>query len=65
MGLEKWPFSQAETMEELLQNISDYQPEKRIQAVSPHLKELGNYESGVCNERLSELIRIICNGVDS
>ncbi|MDD6070954.1 MAG: CDP-glycerol glycerophosphotransferase family protein [Clostridiales bacterium] len=65
VGLEKWPFSQAETMEKLLQNISGYQPEKRLQAVSQHLEELGNYESGACNERLSEIIQGVCDGVDS
>lgn len=56
VSVDQWPFLQAESMEELLRKIDEYEPEKAEILVEKHLKELGSYERGECCHKVADKI---------
>lgn len=58
---EELPFLIAETNEELMQNIKDFDLEKYLESVSAFMKKHGVIEDGHASERVSDKIEIIIN----
>lgn len=56
ISVDQWPFLQAESMEELIRKIDEYEPEKAEILVEKHLKELGSYERGECCRKVADKI---------
>lgn len=56
VSVDQWPFSQAESMEELIRKIDEYEPEKAEFLIERHLKELGSYERGECCQKVADKI---------
>jgi Ca2+-binding EF-hand superfamily protein len=54
--VDKWPFTQARTMEELAENMKNYNETLAKQQIEQHLQELGNYEGGECCKKICEKI---------
>jgi len=54
--IEEWPFPLAETNEQLMGNISNFNEEKYKQAVKKHHADLGSYESGTACEQFCKLV---------
>jgi CDP-glycerol glycerophosphotransferase len=59
VSVEEWPFMQADTMEELVDNMRNYDEDLAKKEIDNHLQALGSYESGECckviGERLTKL----------
>jgi CDP-glycerol glycerophosphotransferase len=54
--IEEWPFPLAETNEQLMENILNFDEEKYKQAVKKHHLDLGSYENGTACEQLCCLL---------
>jgi len=54
--IEDWPFPLAETNEQLMENILNFDEEEYKQAVKRHHLDLGSYESGTACEQFCKLI---------
>jgi CDP-glycerol glycerophosphotransferase len=59
VSVEEWPFMRADTMEELVDNMRNYDEDLAKKEIDNHLQALGSYESGECckviGERLTKL----------
>lgn len=53
---ERWPFAQAKSMEELENNIRNYNREEANERIDRHLEELGSYEKGECCKSVADWI---------
>lgn len=51
-----WPFPLAETNQELIENIRNFDSEEYIDKVNKHHKELGSYETGHAAEQFYKLL---------
>lgn len=58
--VEKWPFPKAETNEELIRNIEQFDEERYKKDCNTHYKELGGCESGKASEIVSDIIMQHC-----
>ncbi|MDR0443429.1 MAG: CDP-glycerol glycerophosphotransferase family protein [Treponema sp.] len=54
--IEEWPFPLAETNEQLMENILQFDEEKYKQAVQKHHADLGSYETGNACEQFCEYV---------
>lgn len=54
--IEDWPFPLAETNEELIENIKNFDSKKYIEDVKKHHRDLGSYETGHATERFCKLL---------
>lgn len=56
VGMEQWPYKQAKTMEELEEDIAQYDDGWQLEQIQKHWTLLGNYEQGRCCEQLTDKI---------
>ena len=56
VGMEQWPYKQAKTMEELEEDIAQYDDGWQSEQIQKHWTLLGNYEQGRCCEQLTDKI---------
>jgi CDP-glycerol glycerophosphotransferase len=56
VSVDKWPFTQARTMEELAEIMKNYDEPLAKQQIEQHLQELGNYEGGECCKGVADRI---------
>jgi CDP-glycerol glycerophosphotransferase len=54
--IEDWPFPLAETNEELMKNIFNFDEEKYKQAIKRHHADLGSYEKGTACEQICRIL---------
>jgi CDP-glycerol glycerophosphotransferase len=54
--IEEWPFPLAETNQELLENIKNFDDAEYIKNVKKHHKNLGSYETGHATEQFCNLL---------
>jgi CDP-glycerol glycerophosphotransferase len=54
--IEEWPFPVAETNEQLIENINNFNEEKYKQAVRKHHVDLGSYENGTACEQFCRFV---------
>jgi CDP-glycerol glycerophosphotransferase len=54
--IEEWPFPVAETNEQLIENINNFNEEKYKQAVGKHHADLGSYENGTACEQFCRFV---------
>lgn len=56
VSVDEWPFTQAEDMKGLVENILSFNRRQAETAVNDHLKQMGCYETGNCCERVARMI---------
>jgi predicted RNase H-like HicB family nuclease len=54
VSVEEWPFMQADTLEELVDNMKNYDEALAKKEIDNHLQALGSYESGECCKVIGE-----------
>lgn len=54
--LQEWPFEQATNVEDLIQNIQQYDRKKASARMQNHIEQLGSYEQGTCCHQIAEII---------
>ena len=60
IGLDEWPFEQADTVDGLLECIRRYEASHNNNRIREHLQMLGSYEEGGSCERLAQIIEKEC-----
>jgi CDP-glycerol glycerophosphotransferase len=56
VSVDEWPFTQAKTMEELAENMRNYDEVLARQQIDRHLQKLGSFEGGECCKAVAEKI---------
>ena len=56
VGLDEWPFEQANTVDTLMECVENYDSEKAKIRIEEHLKRLGSYEQGECCGQIAKRI---------
>lgn len=60
VSVDAWPFMQAVNMNELVENIENYDTGRAQTKIETHLRQLGSYETGKCCEHVAERICAQC-----
>lgn len=58
--IEKWPYSVAESKEELVKEIINFDEMVFQEKVAEHLEDTGSYDDGSASEKVAELIASYC-----
>lgn len=56
VGIEEWPFAQADNMKKLIEIIAAYDEKEAEEKISAHKEALGSYETGHCCQSVAEQI---------
>lgn len=56
VGLDEWPFEQANTVDTLVECIEHYDKREAKMRIEEHLKQLGSYEQGECCGQIAKRI---------
>ncbi|MBQ4058959.1 MAG: CDP-glycerol glycerophosphotransferase family protein [Lachnospiraceae bacterium] len=56
VGLDEWPFDQADTLDDLIEYVKEYDDTTTYVNIEDHLNKLGSYEQGKCCRQIAKRI---------